>query len=451
MRKFLTNEEFIQLSRSIHGDRFGYEKTNFINYHIKITIECKLHGYVEVSPTAHIKGNGCNKCGKERGSKLKIRTKEYFLNKIEEKFGNKFSFSKMIYTHGAEPIIVICSIHGKFQTTPNLLLASKYGCSDCACETFGLNRRTSKEDFLITANKNHINYYGYSLVNFETLVDKIKIICPTHGVFEQVAGTHMSGSGCFNCAASKRGKLKRLDTEKFIQISKEKHGDVYDYSEVVYINNSTKVKIFCKVHKMFFMQMPQSHMAGKRCKSCGLESRVNLSKTKQEDFIKQAEKIHGKLYNYDKVVYVSGRTKIIIYCSIHGDFYQTPDGHLSGRGCKLCIHTVSKGETEWLDFLKIPNNSKHRNVIIDIPGRYFKVDGFDPENKIVYEYLGDYFHGHLRFPRNEINLKNKKSFKTLYDETFERKKIIEQHGFTYTFIWESDWKIIKKEMKKLSL
>ena len=53
----------------------------------------------------------------------------------------------------------------------------------------------------------------------------------------------------------KGGKLSQKEiVERFISI----HGDVYDYSKVVYKNNETKVEIMCKIHG-FFWQRPYSH------------------------------------------------------------------------------------------------------------------------------------------------------------------------------------------------
>ena len=43
--------------------------------------------------------------------------------------------------------------------------------------------------------------------------------------------------------------------------------DIYDYSEVEYINNHTKVKIICRKHGIF-LQAPDSHMCGRGCPSC---------------------------------------------------------------------------------------------------------------------------------------------------------------------------------------
>ena len=54
------------------------------------------------------------------------------------------------------------------------------------------------------------------------------------------------------------------------------------------------------------------------------------------EFIEKAKKIHGDKYDYSKVEYKNTRTKVRIICPVHGEFWQTPSSHLSGRGCPNC-------------------------------------------------------------------------------------------------------------------
>lgn len=53
-------------------------------------------------------------------------------------------------------------------------------------------------------------------------------------------------------------------------------------------------------------------------------------------FIESARKKHGGKYNYDSVIYINNKTKVIISCKVHGAFPQTPSSHLAGCGCKAC-------------------------------------------------------------------------------------------------------------------
>ena len=61
-----TTEEAIQEFRSIHGDRYNYDKVDYKDAHTKVTITCKIHGDFEQTPHNHINGNktgsGCPSC-----------------------------------------------------------------------------------------------------------------------------------------------------------------------------------------------------------------------------------------------------------------------------------------------------------------------------------------------------------------------------------------------------
>ena len=93
---------------------------------------------------------------------------------------------------------------------------------------------------------------------------KVKIICPIHGEFWQIASSHLNGHGCVKCANI--GKLNTISD--FIKLSNNKHHGKYDYSRVNYINNATKVCIICPKHGEFW-QVPGNHIRGKGCPKCG--------------------------------------------------------------------------------------------------------------------------------------------------------------------------------------
>lgn len=73
-------------------------------------------------------------------------------------------------------------------------------------------------------------------------------------------------------------------------------------------------------------------------------------------FMVRAKKIHGDKYDYSKVKYINNKTKVCIICPIHGEFWQTPDAHLRGCGCKLCGILIQKKNRKKLKknlFLKL--------------------------------------------------------------------------------------------------
>jgi hypothetical protein len=55
-----------------------------------------------------------------------------------------------------------------------------------------------------------------------------------------------------------------------------------------------------------------------------------------EEFIAKAKKVHGKRYDYSKVIYIHSYVDVNIICPEHGMFERQPFRHLSGQGCPIC-------------------------------------------------------------------------------------------------------------------
>ena len=119
---------------------------------------------------------------------------------------------------------------------------------------------------------------------------------------------------------------KRKTTTEFIQEAKAVHGDLYDYSEVEYINDRTKVKIIDPDFGEFW-QIPGNHIRG-----FGNPERSGNKKKTTKEFIKEAIEVHGNLYDYSKVYYKNNSHKVLIIDPDYGEFWQTPASHLIGRG-----------------------------------------------------------------------------------------------------------------------
>lgn len=74
----------------------------------------------------------------------------------------------------------------------------------------------------------------------------------------------------------------------------------------------------------------------------------------KKQFIEKALKVHSDKYDYSKVNYINAKTKVCIICKKHGEFWQTPSGHLSGRGCPVCryINSAKKNSLTQEDFIE---------------------------------------------------------------------------------------------------
>ena len=57
-----TTEEFIEKARKVHGNKYDYNKVEYINTETKVCIICSEHGEFWQTPHDHLQGCGCPKC-----------------------------------------------------------------------------------------------------------------------------------------------------------------------------------------------------------------------------------------------------------------------------------------------------------------------------------------------------------------------------------------------------
>ncbi len=254
-------------------------------------------------------------------------TTEEFIEKAIAVHVDRYDYSLVDYGGNQIKIKIVCKKHGIFEQRPADHLFGQ-GCDVC-----GGTHKLTTEQFIEMAITVHGDKYDYSLVEYVNNSTKIKIICKMHGVFEQNPADHLSNRGCYLCGKRTCGdKLKHtkdLIIDKFINI----HGYRFDYSLVEYININTKVKIICKEHGIF-EQSPSTHINGNGCAKCG-----GICKSNTVEFINKAITKRGNQYDYSLVEYINAITCVKIICKEHGIFQQTPNAHLSGRGCPSCAKT----------------------------------------------------------------------------------------------------------------
>ena len=145
---------------------------------------------------------------------------------------------------------------------------------------------------------------------------------------------------------------KKLTKEEFILRAREVHGWKYDYSKVEYVNMITKVCIVCPEHGEFW-QAPVDHLnRGHGCQNCNVKKKLT-----QNEIINRFKKVHGQKYNYEKVCYKNIITPVCIICSEHGEFWQTPQGHIKGNNCPKCAkaNEISKKFLSQDDFIARAN------------------------------------------------------------------------------------------------
>lgn len=145
------------------------------------------------------------------------------------------------------------------------------------------------QKFIEQATNIHNGIYDYSLCTTETFTNntsKVPIVCALHGIFYQKCSNHTSSKqGCPVCdmEMKKSGIRLALTTETFIEKSKKVFGDLYDYTNTVYINGFSPVTIKCKEHGEFTVKRAEKHHGAiQGCPTCSTYCSI------AESFIQQA-------------------------------------------------------------------------------------------------------------------------------------------------------------------
>ncbi len=238
------------------------------------------------------------------------------------------------------------------------------------------------------AKKIHNNKYDYSKVTFNKTTDKVIIICPIHGEFNQSIHKHTQGDGCKECGKVISGLKRKLTTAtKFINESNLKHLNIYDYSKVNYESATTNVIIICKIHGEFNIT-PNKHLSGIGCKICSKENQIKKLIYPYDKWLEEVKLKHNNIYNYSKVDWKGTDKNVIIICKIHGEFSIRALDHRE-KGCFSCFNDNKKIEHNKLlteNFIKkhkekhgdniynynitFINNDNKVNIICNIHGPY---------------------------------------------------------------------------------
>ena len=120
-------------------------------------------------------------------------TREEFINRARSIHGNRYDYNLVKYRGINKDVIIICALHGVFTQTPHVHYYTN-GCPKCSA------RYVDTDSFVAKAKQIHGTLYDYSLVKYINNYTPVQIICPTHGVFEQLPNSHIcSRHGCPKC------------------------------------------------------------------------------------------------------------------------------------------------------------------------------------------------------------------------------------------------------------
>lgn len=357
---------------------------------------------------------------------------ELFIEKAKKIHGDKYDYSKVEYVNNRTKVCVICPKHGEFFITPHNHLKGR-GCQICGAEDKRKKLSDTTESFIEKAKKVHGDKYDYSKVEYTNNSTKVCIICPQHGEFWQMPSGHLNKNrprGCPQCGIINTNIKNTYTTREFIEKARNVHGDKYDYSKVEYVKSNEKICIICPQHGEF-LQTPASHLNGCGCPFCG----GNIKDT-TETFIEKAKNVHGDEYDYSKVEYVNSQTPIKIICQKHGEFWQSPNNHISKKyGCPKCHAITSKKEDELYEFVSslIGEDKVLRNCRNVIPP--LELDIYIPSLSIAIEFDG------LRWHSEE--------FESSPTYHLDKTNLCNEKGIRLIHIFEDEWDMKQDVVKSI--
>lgn len=194
-----TTEEFIRDAIKIHGNKYDYSKVEYITAHIRVEIICPIHGPFYKTPHNHYMDQGCPLCSRSsyNNNSRSHRNKTNFINKVGEKFSDKYDLSEMEYKDCKTPIKIICNIHGEFYKTPESFLDGR-GCPLCN-QYGGRNRRYAKHEWVMFAGSRTCILYLVKLYDENETFLKIGITAQSSikKILKQCKPKYMGDVICF--------------------------------------------------------------------------------------------------------------------------------------------------------------------------------------------------------------------------------------------------------------
>ncbi|MCK9369652.1 hypothetical protein M0R04_07070 [Candidatus Dojkabacteria bacterium] len=322
----------------------------------------------------------------------KLTTAE-FIEKANLIHGDKFDYSKAIYTTTYANIIITCPIHGDVETPAKNHLRLG-GCPKCG----NINRENTM-----------IKMHGIKNVSqLETVKDKKKQSSLEHYGTEHTLQSPMLREQI------KQTNLKNHGVEHILQVP-----EFRDKGKQTNVNNHG-VEFGSQINIVDVLPLLEDR-----------EYLTDLYITQNKTSVQISEELNVCIKTV--LNYLHKHDIPINYN------YPTLVGY--SHSCILWLESIMK--SEGINILHMENGGEYV-----IPGsQHWRADGYCRETNTIYEFHGDCWHGNpeLYGPNDKCNFrKPDKLAGELYQATIEREKKIKSLGYNLITMWESNWNKLNK-------
>lgn len=303
---------------------------------------------------------------------------ETIIKRFEDKWGNLYDYSKVNYVDSGTKVIIICQIHREYEQLPSNHL--KYGCGKCGkANNSRIKESECARNFVQKAIAVHGKRYTYEKAIYVDSQTKLIVTCDTHSDFLITPNNHLNGKGCKKCGIKRSAESKLIPFKEYLPFFIKTHGNLYDYSQVIWIDADTLIDVICKIHGVFEIH-PYRHKTGSGCSKCSAQ--------------------------YSKIA--------IQWLNYLTDKYGYNIQHAENGGEFTIIGTRYKAD----------GYCNETNTVFEFLGDFWH------GNPNLYK-------------EDDINPRNGISFGQLYKRTMDKKNTIINLGYKYVEIWEHDWKLLK--------
>lgn len=244
------------------------------------------------------------------------------------------------------------------------------------------------EQFKARSLEVHGERYDYSLADFKGTKAEVLLRCREHDEeFLQKAESHMRGQkGCPSCSG------RYSSTSAWVAAARQVNQGPWDYSKVVYVNNTTPVLLGCPHHGEF-EQLPKTHLRGAvGCPRCGRTTPLT-----QKAFEDRTRELFGDRWDLAEAKYVNNVTKVKLGCKQHGTFEQSPSSLFQGKvGCPICNR---KGMTLAERLGEVSPNSQWKYTSTKYVDYYTPVEIECVEHGLFRQMLDSHLKGYVGCPR----------------------------------------------------
>lgn len=274
------------------------------------------------------------------------------------------------------------------------------------------------EDFLAKARSVHGDRYDYSLVEYKQTHQKVAIVCPLHGKFDQSPNSHCnSKQGCPECAKDTR-----------IKTSLKKYGVEHPHQSSI-IKEKKKQTMMGR----WGVDNPSRSSVTQKKKKQTMEDRYGCHSSQQGILsILPMLNDYNWLFNQYIIENKTGK-QIAEELGVDGT---TISRH-------LLVHEIEIKKHFWGSYkCQLWLQQQQCNIVTEwkIPGTKYRADGYCESTNTIYEFHGDYWHGNPSiFEANEMNEVVNKSMGDLYQKTITRENLIRSLGYNLVVMWESEF------------